>query len=193
MPLARQPTAPVCFLALTGNPHVVRVRWATVEEITAYIALGANLGNRARVLMQAAKMIDDVPGVEVQRISSLYDTEPLGGPCGQPEYCNGVVEIRTSLAPERLLRALQEIETTLGRDRENEQRFGPRTCDLDILMMGRIVLETDALTIPHRRMCERAFVLVPLAEIAPDAVHPVTGKTTMGLLAALCGRDEDGT
>ena len=164
-----------------------------MEELTAYIALGANLGDRARVLMQAAKMMDDVPGVKVQRISSLIETEPVGGPGDQPKYCNGVVEIRTSLAPDRLLETLQEIETELGRDRESETRFGPRTCDLDILMMGRIVMETDALTIPHRRMCERAFVLVPLAEIAPDAVHPVTGKTTMGLLAALCGRDEGGT
>jgi len=158
-----------------------------MEDATAYIALGANLGDRAAVLMRAAKMIDDVPGIEVRRISSLYDTDPVGGPEGQPMYCNGVVEVRTSLAPAGLLEALQGIEAELGRDRTREQRFGPRTCDLDILMMGRTVLQTEALTIPHPRMCRRAFVLVPLVEIAPDAVHPVTGKTTKDLLAELCG------
>ena len=163
-----------------------------METVTAYIALGANLGDRVRVLMQAAKMIDDVPGVEVQQISSMIESHPVGGPCGQPNYLNAVIEIWTTLGPNQLLAALQEIETALGRDRTNEERWGPRTCDLDILMMGRTIVDTDNLTIPHPRMCERAFVLVPLAQIAPEAVHPVSGKTTMGMLAALCGRDEDG-
>ena len=163
-----------------------------MNTVTAYIALGANLGDRARVLLQAAKMIDDILGVEVQQISSLIESHPVGGPCGQGNYLNAVVEIWTTLMPNQLLAALQEIETALGRDRATEQRWGPRTCDLDILMMGRTVMDTDALTIPHARMCERAFVLVPLAQIAPDAVHPVSGKTAMGMLAALCGRDGDG-
>lgn len=156
-----------------------------METVTAYIALGANLGDKASVLMKAVKMMDDAPGLTVRRTSSLSETAPLGGPADQPGYLNGVVEIDTTLAPTELLEALQAIENALGRHRAAEQRWGPRTCDLDILLMGDTVLATGALTIPHPRMCERAFVLAPLAEIAPGAAHPVLNKTAAVLLAAL--------
>ena len=162
-----------------------------MDTVTAYIALGANLGKRALTLMRAVKMVDDVPGVEVRRISSLIETRPVGGPEDQRNYINGVVEIRTRLAPRDLLAALQDIETALGRDRAAEQRWGPRTCDLDILLVGETIMDTDDLTLPHPRMCERQFVLAPLAEIAPWAVHPVRGKTASDLLAET--RDNEGT
>jgi len=158
-----------------------------METVTAYIALGANLGDKTRVLLRAATLMDDVQGIEVRRVSSLFETQPIGGPDEQPNYLNGAAEIRTTLSPMDLLAALQAIEAQLGRDRTGEQRWGPRTCDLDILMMGEIVMDTDTLTIPHPRMCERTFVLVPLTEIAPDAVHPVRSKTVRALLADASG------
>ena len=164
-----------------------------MDTATAYIAMGANLGDRARALMRAAKMMDDLPGLTVRRVSSLTETEPLGGPADQPNYLNGVAEVKTALAPPELLAALHAIEAALGRDRSAEQRWGPRTCDLDILLIDDVILQTDALTIPHPRMCEREFVLAGLAEIAPDAVHPVLNKTTADLLAALCGGDRGET
>ena len=159
-----------------------------MDTVTAYIALGANQGKRALTLMRAVKMLDDVGGLQVKQISSLIETKPVGGPADQGNYINGVVEIRTDLAPRDLLAALQDIETALGRDRTAEQRFGPRTCDLDILLFGETVMDTDELTLPHPRMCERQFVLAPLAEIAPWAVHPVRGKTAADLLDELHAR-----
>jgi len=122
--------------------------------------------------------------IEVCRVSTMIETDPVG-PGGQGRYLNAAVEIETSLEPRRLLRALQGIEAELGRDRRREQRGGSRTCDLDILLMGEVVLDTPELTIPHPRLAERWFALQPLAQIAPQARHPVLKKTAGELLAEL--------
>jgi len=149
----------------------------------AYIGMGSNIGDRGDTLMRAVKLLSEVEGVMVRRLSQFVRTEPLGGPADQPVYFNSAVEVAVELSPRELLAALQDIEHQLGRDRSREQRWGPRACDLDILLMGEMVIDEEPdLVIPHPRMHERAFVLEPLSTIAPEAVHPVLGKTISEML-----------
>ena len=151
----------------------------------AYIALGSNLGERAETLATALAMLNEHQGVSVLRLSKMVQTAPVGGPDGQGDYLNGVAEIEMSLSPMELLSVLQDIERKFGRDRLSEERWGERTCDLDILLIGDLVMDTPELTIPHPRMHDRKFVLGPLNEIAAEAVHPVLNKTISTLLADL--------
>jgi 2-amino-4-hydroxy-6-hydroxymethyldihydropteridine diphosphokinase len=149
-----------------------------------FLSLGSNLGDREKNLFTAFKRLSSFC-VDL-RLSSIFQTAPLYLR-DQPDFLNAVAEGYTLLAPSALLLRLQEIEADLGRDRSREVRMGPRTIDLDMLLYGGIELETADLTIPHPRMAERAFVLVPLLELAPELKDPVTGKPYADALS-LVGR-----
>lgn len=135
------------------------------ESSEAYIALGANLGDRESTLMKAVTMLNDHPEITVLRCSNLYETDPVGV-VGQPNFVNMAAALRTKLDPETLLKAMLDIELSLGRERMI--RWGPRTVDLDLLWMEGRSMDTPLLTLPHPRMMERAFVLVPLRDIVPE-------------------------
>jgi 2-amino-4-hydroxy-6-hydroxymethyldihydropteridine diphosphokinase len=133
-----------------------------------YLGLGANLGDRLACLQRAVDLLK-AAGLRVVASSRVWETAPVGGP-DQPDYLNAVVRVETELAPMQLLAACQRVERALGRVRE--VRWGPRTIDLDVLLFGDVTMEDPALTLPHPRMLERAFVLLPLLELDPDPMLP---------------------
>ncbi len=143
-----------------------------------FLGLGSNIGDRSANIKRACRLIGEIEGVRLVRTSSLIETEPVGYE-DQPDFINAVLEIGTTLAPCELLTAIKEIEQRMGRTRTI--RFGPRIIDIDILLFGQRVIDEPGLTIPHPRMHERRFVLGPLAEIAPDEVHPVLKKSVTEL------------
>ncbi len=143
------------------------------EMTQAYTILGSNLGRRAELLRRAAFLLGGTPGVELTRASHLYQTPPWGTRPDQPDYLNAAVEFRTRLEPEPLLDRMQEIERLLGRQPDGE-RWGPRLIDLDLALFGQRVIQTPRLELPHPRLAERAFALMPLLEIAPDLKRPQT-------------------
>ncbi|WP_375741447.1 2-amino-4-hydroxy-6-hydroxymethyldihydropteridine diphosphokinase [Pseudomonas boanensis] len=147
----------------------------------AYIGLGSNLADPIVQLRSALAVIAQIPGTHLATVSSLYASDPLGPP-DQPRYVNAVAAVDTELAPLQLLEALQAIEQSHGRVRKDE-RWGPRTLDLDILLFGERCIDEPRLQVPHYHMHARAFVLYPLAEIAPDLQLP-GGRTLRTLLDA---------
>jgi 2-amino-4-hydroxy-6-hydroxymethyldihydropteridine diphosphokinase len=152
----------------------------------AYLGLGSNLGDRRALLRQAIEALDwgDVSVVERSRV---YETKPVGGPDGQPDFLNQVIGVETTLDAHGLWERCSAVEASLGRSRDHEIRWGPRPIDVDLLTFGSGVVDEPDLQIPHPRMAERSFVLVPLAEIAPDL--EIAGHGTVRDLARRLGVD----
>ncbi len=150
-----------------------------------YLSLGSNVGDRMAILRAALVALADTELIRIMKVSSAYETEPVGV-TDQPAFINLAVEIETAFAPLGLLNAVKEIEQRLGRTRT--VRWGPREIDIDLVLWGSRVMETAPLILPHKEFRSRAFVLAPLAEIAPDAVDPVTGLTVRTLSERVEGR-----
>ncbi len=150
------------------------------EPVEVYLGLGSNIGNRQDNLNKGLELLSQ--RIQVGQVSSVYDTEPVGN-TEQPRFLNLVCQIYTRLAPVELLTLAKGIESKLGRTLSESN--APRPLDIDILFYDDQVIESPNLVIPHPRLVERAFVLVPLAEIAPELVHPVSGKTIKKLLDGL--------
>lgn len=148
----------------------------------AYIGFGSNIGDRLSYIRSAITALSATEGITLQKISSLYETAPVGNEA-QDDFLNGVVSIRTHHSPHTLLYTLKQIEINIGR--KHRIRWGPREIDMDILIYGDLCVETQNLTVPHPEMPLRRFVLVPLAEIAPDLVHPILNETIKTLLERL--------
>lgn len=137
--------------------------------VQAYLGLGSNIGDRKQQLLKAIDLIGNIKGIKVTKQSSIYETAPIGY-TDQPNFLNLCLEIETELSPQQLLKHCLDIEQQLHRVREI--RWGPRTLDIDILLYSDNIIETDNLSIPHPRMQERAFVLIPLNDIASDKKDP---------------------
>lgn len=151
----------------------------------AYVALGSNLGDRLGNLREALSRIDATLGLRVLRVSSVWETAAVGPP--QPDYLNAVVEVDSCRTPSGHLQVLLGIEAAMGRVRDPSVRWGPRPIDLDLLWQGGLLRSSPALELPHPRIAERAFVLAPLAELAPDLLLPGAGggRSVSRLLADL--------
>ncbi|UCF43300.1 MAG: 2-amino-4-hydroxy-6-hydroxymethyldihydropteridine diphosphokinase [Planctomycetota bacterium] len=152
----------------------------------SYIGLGSNLGDRQASIQKALKLLAEAEGVSVPRISELIETPPLGA-AAQPEFINAVAEIKTSLSPEDLLRALLDIETSLGRQRQ--EKWSPRIIDLDLLLFGDEVVNRPGLTVPHPQMHLRSFVLKGICQLEPELSHPVLKEPMSELAGRLNGAD----
>lgn len=150
----------------------------------AYLGLGANIGERHENLKRAIQLLNDGPDVEVTKESSIYETAPYGK-TDQPDFLNMVLEVETNLEPIELLEFCLSVENELGRVRE--EVWGPRIIDIDVLMYEDLEIDIDNLIVPHEEMHLRKFVLEPLNEIAPNAVHPTFNKTVKELLEELNG------
>jgi len=156
-----------------------------MTDTLALIGLGSNLGDRRAALDQAIARLADTPGLDLKAVSSYHETAPVGGPPNQGPFLNAAaaLQVEATLDPFALLDRLLSIEREAGRVRD--VRWGPRTIDLDLLLFGDRIIDAPSLKVPHPRMAERRFVLEPLAEIAPEARDPRSGRTVAELLEAL--------
>ena len=148
--------------------------------VTAYVAIGSNLGDREANIRSAVLLLDKLEDVAVKRVSTLFENPAVGGPSGAPDFLNGAAEIETTLPARELLHRMLGVERSMGRQRR--ERWAPREIDLDLLLYGDAVIHEPGLAVPHPLMHERLFVLKPLAEIAPRAIHPVTNISITDLL-----------
>ena len=155
---------------------------------TAYLGLGSNLGNRMAFLRSGRDTLVDQPGIVLIRAAGVYETEAVGGPPENTLFLNTVLQIETSLEPQQLLATCMAVENEFGRSRP--VRWSPRTLDIDILFYADQVICEENLTTPHPRLQERAFVLAPLREIAPDLRHPLLEQTITALAAECAGVEE---
>ena len=153
-------------------------------SVVAALGLGSNMGDRAWAIGFALEQLGRSAGVAVEAVGPVIETAPVG-PAGQGPYLNSAALVRTTLAPHELLASLLSIERAAGRDRRGEERWGPRTLDLDLLLYGNERIDEAGLTVPHPRLHERRFVLEPLAAIASGMVHPVLGASVGELFASL--------
>lgn len=164
---------------MTGAAHK-----ETPTNHHVYLGLGSNIPDRDAHLAAALEAL--APIMTIERVSSVYDTAPMLI-TDQPRFHNLAIAATTRLSPQELLRALKATERALGRTAG--VRYGPRVIDIDLLFYDQLVLQTDELTIPHPRLAERAFVLTPLAEIAPTLTHPTLGETVAKMLRRVAGSD----
>lgn len=159
-----------------------------MRMVAAYVAVGSNLGDRARMIYSAAARLSQLQGVRLLAISNLIENPAAGGPPDAPAYLNGAIGIETELGSHALLRELLQIEQNLGRTRR--VKWEPRSIDLDLLLYGDQIISSQELIIPHPLMHERRFVLQPLAEIASGVVHPVLQMSIGGLLENLSAKGQ---